>query len=204
MNQYPPYVMRGTFVEPRSRPAIRRIAMDARKVLGLSDDYPPDLCRLLDEVSVKFALDYDVVEDSEMPIPGAEAVCIPEQAMIYLPQRSLARAAANEPRMRFTIFHEIGHFVLGHSRSYARSAGFEPKPFLDSEWQADQFAAEITMPLEVIVERQIFGANMIAATFGTSSEAARLRELTLRKEGVIQPTFRGGTMSLPQGKKESP
>lgn len=180
------YKMRGSFVQPRKRVDIREIALAARKIMQLPDG-AVDLCNLLDQLSVTFGLDYDVVEDFEMPIPGAEAVCIPERAVIYLPKRSLHLASRNIPRMRFTIFHEIGHFILGHSRSYARGAKIEPKPYVDSEWQADQFAAEITMPLPIILKHQTYTAERVAKLFGVSTEAARHRLNNLRRDGHVPP-----------------
>jgi Zn-dependent peptidase ImmA (M78 family) len=52
----------------------------------------------------------------------------------------------------FTLSHELGHLVLRHSMAFARtdSRGAAWRPFEDSEWQANTFAAELLKPLLVL------------------------------------------------------
>jgi len=71
----------------------------------------------------------------------------------------IAVNAGDSPkRQRFTIAHEIGHFVLGHkgdvfvdhtmiSRRDMRSAAID-----DQEIEANAFAAELLMPSQIVLE----------------------------------------------------
>jgi hypothetical protein len=62
--------------------------------------------------------------------------------------------AADADQRRFTIAHEVGHFLLGHSPVVGafdpRSAG---DPYRHNEWQADSFACELLMPEPWVRER---------------------------------------------------
>lgn len=53
---------------------------------------------------------------------------------------------AGDPRARFTIAHEFGHFVLHDGIALARSNARSHKVYEDSEWQANCFAAELLAP----------------------------------------------------------
>ncbi|MEO5365010.1 MAG: ImmA/IrrE family metallo-endopeptidase [Magnetococcus sp. WYHC-3] len=81
-------------------------------------------------------------------------------------------------RDRFTIAHEIGHFIL-HSRSgkhaiqMARDGGRNPL-----EWEANQFAASFLMPLERFTQywNEYRDLDVLAGRFQVSTEAARVRK----------------------------
>lgn len=99
-------------------------------------------------------------------------------------------------RQRFTIAHEIGHFVMRHqfeqdgqvhvdeeykvtARSTAKTAGFDPK-----EVEANQFAAALLMPSRLLRQRASrFGGWMLnedrvselAREFKVSEQAMALR-----------------------------
>jgi len=78
-------------------------------------------------------------------------------------------------RKRFTIAHELGHFVLGHERA--------PRDYPDSfgsrvgspiEVQANQFAAELLMPVEAVRYLVSIGTDSIdelASIFDVSKVA---------------------------------
>ena len=182
MNKFQTYQMRGDFVPPLTGAAIRQKAEHTRKVLDLPPEGLP-LWGLLDRLS-DYGLDFDVVEDHNMPCHHAEACCIPDSGIIFIPQKSVRAIDRDEPRMRFTIFHEIGHFVLGHRKSFARGNQV-PKAYLDSEWQADKFSAELLMPASVIVAEGINNLAQMRARFGASGAASANRLADLRREGLI-------------------
>jgi Zn-dependent peptidase ImmA (M78 family) len=85
-------------------------------------------------------------------------------------------------RQRFTVAHEIGHFMLGHtSKNHDRSDDNIPE-----EIEANQFAAELLMPLSML-KHEIKGGNKIcghlAKRFDVSEEALwiRIKECGLLK-----------------------
>jgi len=173
-----PYRLRGHIVTPRSTANIRQVAANTREVLNLPDR-PPPLDNFLESLS-EFGITVDVLDDHDFPIPGVEAMCVPETATIALKDSTYRLARRNDPRTRFTVFHELGHFILGHTKALGRGR-VEPKPFLDSEWQADQFAAEMTMPLPVIHAQGLNTPQRIAQFFGVSLPAATHRHNQVAK-----------------------
>jgi len=181
----PPYQLRGHIVAPRGIDEIRQSAVNASEVLGLSDQVVP-LSNFIESLSA-FGITVDVVDDENQVfvMTGVEAVCVPETATIYLTEATYAAARRDDPRTRFTVFHELGHFVLQHNKAMARH-NYVAKAYLDSEWQADQFAAEMTMPLETILRLRLFTPTQIAQHFRVSLPAAIKRVTQLRKYGSIK------------------
>jgi len=182
------YQLKGYLVRPIGIDSIRNIAMHSRSVLALPEN-PIDMSYFL-EYLFKFGITYDIIDDSEMPgfLSHSEACCIPERATIYLTSETYKKACKNDPRTRFTIFHELGHLILMHSRDFHRDQNIyeiKPKPFMDSEWQANQFAAEILMPLEIILREELKTPFEIASKFGVSTQAALTRYNQLKKRNEI-------------------
>lgn len=178
----PPYQLRGYLVKPLSIANIRNFSEGAREVLQLPDrGIQADLFL---EGLFHFGITVDVIEEREMPgYPfHSEAYCIPEAATIYLTDETYRKACQNDPRSIFTIFHELGHLLLGHSRTMHRGQKTNnTKPYCDSEWQADQFAAEMIMPFKTIVLNNLFDPEKIQQRFGVSSRAAQKRYNQLLK-----------------------
>lgn len=178
------YKLRGYEVAPLSINAIRIEAERVRKVLRIEADPAPNLCMFLEGL-VNFGITVDVRDDAHKELGAVEALTVPEQLLIVLTEETYAKAIDNDPRTRFTIFHELGHLVLSHSKKMHRSGSENLKPFQDSEWQADQFAAEITMPLDLIKRFRLYSAIGIQELFEVSAGAAETRYSKLREKGLI-------------------
>jgi hypothetical protein len=94
------------------------------------------------------------------------------------------RGATSEQRRRFTIAHEIGHFVLHPHRLAPQRGGPGNAAWQRQEREADQFAAELLMPENMVREAVVLhgpDAVRLADRFGVSRAAmqARLRWLAL-------------------------
>ena len=92
------------------------------------------------------------------------------------------------PRQRYTIAHEIGHFVLGHLNNTERccrddAASFKTGTASPIERQANQFAAALLMPTKVreyaIVDRGYTKLEALAQLFGVSEVAMKWRLVNL-------------------------
>ena len=180
------YQLRGYLVSPRSVDSIRDISERVREVLGVTGA-PPDLEHFLEDLTI-YGITVDVVEAESATLFsfGAEAVCVPETATIYLSEVTYNKACANDPRTRFTIYHELGHFVLDHKKMLNRAnVRGKIKAYMDSEWQADQFAAEFSMPLPIIHSERLCSPVNIRDRFGVSLPAAERRYKQLLKRGDI-------------------
>jgi Zn-dependent peptidase ImmA (M78 family) len=102
-----------------------------------------------------FYVDRDVVDVDGVPILGSANF---NQRTIYINSHSRAT------RERFTLAHEIGHFVLGHE-TYLRSETIVERDLLISnefelsesyerlEYQANNFASELMMPHNLFLQK---------------------------------------------------
>lgn len=90
-------------------------------------------------------------------------------------------------RIRFTIAHELGHYLLGHLGSDITdlNRGYNGiKPIQETE--ADMFAARLLAPACVLWEINVQTAEQIATVCNISHEAAKIhaeRMEVLRKRG---------------------
>lgn len=177
----------GFRVRGRSIDDIRMSADNVREVLGIGDaPQKVDVGLLLDKLSVEYGITYDVLDKRDMPHPEVEACWEPENLTMYVRDDVFEKACDNDARARFTIMHELGHGLLGHRRTINRTTvERKPQVFEDSEWQANQFAAELLMPLDVIQKKRLNSAFKIEHHFGVSGLAATLRAKQLAKRGEL-------------------
>ena len=116
-------------------------------------------------------LELHIIENSSNEITSTAPAAIIENELKIRESCYLGLCNKN-PRDIFTLFHELGHFFLGHKRTYTRD---ELKAHLfseDSEWQANQFAAEILMPQAVIKSKKLNSPEAIKNEFKVVSDEA--------------------------------
>ncbi|MGB9896949.1 ImmA/IrrE family metallo-endopeptidase [Thermanaerothrix sp.] len=89
---------------------------------------------------------------------------------------------------KWTLAHELGHFMLHQDFSYLFTDGMFPCAEVDAEWQANRFAAELLMPTrEVLRALSEFPQDSLKRVFEISKKfdipvaatAWWLRELNL-------------------------
>lgn len=100
--------------------------------------------------------------------------------------RAVIEVSRGDPRhrQRFTIAHEMGHYVLDHNPVYSMADDRElSDPRQTNEREADIFAAEMLMPEEWMREdwKGLRNARKMATLYYVSEEAMwyRLEELRL-------------------------
>lgn len=94
----------------------------------------------------------------------------------------LVRESDPPRRQRFTIAHELGHFVL-HRASADRPGGIEDDEFYRAlsgplEREANDFAAEVLMPMNLVRQLQQAGhvaLDDLATRLGVSRQALAIR-----------------------------
>lgn len=138
---------------PMSRAKIRETVLYLRDTFGLSKDlYFPVMEFLefgMEQVDKKFS--YEILTRKEMG--SCYGITYPEKNLITLREDVYDRAVEGVPRDRFTVAHEIAHYLLHSPKTvaYARAKGKESVPaYLDPEWQANAFAGEILAPPDLI------------------------------------------------------
>lgn len=172
----------GYRVAPRRISGIRARALAVRQIL-VRENLPFFKMAPFIEQLHEFGIVYDVVAANELPI-GIEACCLPEQRLITLSAETYRKACEDDPRARFTIIHELGHILLAHTRTFHRDTNETIAAFEDSEWQANQFAAEFLMPLDHMMQETVTGADQLILIYQVSAPAAerRIAQLTKRNE----------------------
>jgi hypothetical protein len=172
-------------VAPRSRLNIREAAIHARAVLRLPEGRI-NIPRLLDDLT-RFGIYYDVFDRHSAPVPReVEACYIPEDRTLYIRDTVFQQMCDGGQRAVFTIGHELGHAVLVHRRTLNRQTGTQLRRYCNSEWQANTFSAEFTMPLDELIRNNITTAEGIARRFGVSMVAARIRLQDLEDRGELK------------------
>jgi Zn-dependent peptidase ImmA (M78 family) len=136
--------------------------------------------------------------DAELPVP-VEAIAedllglqvgesedLAVSGMLLPPQRQIwLNAGEVAPRRRFTLAHELGHWVCQHLEGktapvYCRAADVQPEPSAADralEREANVFAAELLMPEPRVREEWTRPAAIdeLASRFGVSGQAMTWR-----------------------------
>jgi len=158
--------------------SIYRLAESIRQQLA----YTPgdDLDDLIEQLGGR--IEYQDFWELESSATGSIRIRSPNDFTIYLPSYT------GVERDRFTIAHELGHFVLHYL--YPRQSGNDPGPVQAQrygsgrvEWEANWFAAAFLMPEQDF--RTSFTKNAgdflsVAEQFFVSSRAAQIRAKSLK------------------------
>ncbi len=168
----------GYICEPASRQNLRDYAYQIRKNLGMEDDMYFPVVEFLEILPRIFPyMSYEIVLDDELDIHIHAETDI-ENNIIRIKQSVYDGAFSGKGRDRFTIAHEIGHFLLMcvSGVKFARSIT-KPRPFEDPEWQADAFAGELLVPHHKL--KRYKKPSTLARRCGVSIDCA---ELALKKK----------------------
>jgi hypothetical protein len=126
---------------------LRKSEKEAAKLIDRFGIYEPDHIRMPE---IAYSIGVSIVEG---PLPGASArlIRIGEYGTIRIPNTE-----TNESRKRFSIAHELGHFVLKHGHSLEMVCNDEDMMNWnkkDEETEANFFAAELILPEKLIRHR---------------------------------------------------
>lgn len=87
------------------------------------------------------------------------------------------RAVQGNPRDRFTLCHELGHYLLHQPECISYARGGIPT-YRNPEWQANTFAAELMAPMHMIQEMSV---EEIMHRCGMSRQAATIQYSEIHK-----------------------
>ncbi len=163
--------------EPLSRLKIRNIAMALRKMFGYGEKPYFPIVQFIEWVMANpdSGMDFEILTKEEMrntygtTNTGRNTMAIRED--VY------EGAVKGKERDRFTLCHEVGHFLLHQPENIVYARGSVPK-FKDPEWQANVFAAELLAPYDLVKN---MGTDEIAEKCGMSRQAAAYRYEECRK-----------------------
>lgn len=156
---------------------IRAIAKMIREKCGLSKCERVPVCGFFEWVMEKLFPDFEW-EIAEIETMGEEGVTLSGDNKIIIREDVYEKACGGDGRARFTIMHEIGHFIL-HSpervvlcRFGPNSASSRIAPYEDPEWQANTFAAEFLMDYDLVKDMDF---KQISETCCVTYGAAKTR-----------------------------
>lgn len=113
----------------------------------------------------------------------------------------LVKASDREPRRRWTVAHELGHWVLDQENVWAASAPPPPGAHSTLELWCDEFAANLLMPAEWIrsdlrragVQELTRGVMALPHRYNVSKKAARIRVAKVTPVSLFEFEFDAGT-----------
>lgn len=178
----------GYKVSPMRRTDLRSISDQLRKLPEIAACYKDgnflDAVYLLENVLFRAGYNLHLLDDDKLT--ETAGFTAPELRLIVLRNSIYEGLFENDPFSRYTVVHEFSHIVLNHAVTLHRGALLgQHQWFEDSEWQANNLAAELMMPIEVI-QRLELKPLLIQSECGVSSRAVHYRLDNLRKEGLIQ------------------
>lgn len=163
-------------VTPKSRFELRRLAKLFRIFFDIQSDLKVDIIKILDRLH-EYDEDffYEIVEDEELKDKYAETFS--DQSRMRIRESTYLGAIMGNPRDRFTLTHELAHYLLHDSKSVlglARSKDdSNPTPaFRRAEWQANVFAGEFMALYDLTKD---FSALEICEKCGMSEAASQIQ-----------------------------
>lgn len=164
-------------VEPLSRKNIRNITMELRKILGYEKEPFFPIVHFIEWVMAnpESGMDFEILTKEEMldtygtTNTGCNVMKIRED--VY------NGAVEENPRDRFTLCHELGHYLLHRPESVSYARGTVPA-YRNPEWQANTFAAELMAPYTLVKNMEI---EEIMKECGMSRQAATIQYNECRK-----------------------
>lgn len=164
--------------KPRSRDSIINYVQNIKKRLRY-DGLGFPVCTFIENIiqAIDPNFSYEYVENSELP-ENTYAYYDPINNIMKIDENVYCRALKGSPRDIFTIAHEIGHYFLVDEIAFARSENEKIPAYMDPEWQANTFAAELLMPSDKILGMSI---GEIMRTCHVSKTAAGIAHKNAKK-----------------------
>lgn len=161
--------MENVSVTPMSRKNLREIANGFRAICGLEDRLYFPIVQFIEFVLPELGYDYEYVPVKEMG--NAYGVTHTGMRVMKIREDVYERAINGNPRDRFTLCHELGHFLL-HTPERVSFARGEVPAYMRPEWQANAFAGELMAPYRLVVNMM---PQEIADKCGMSYTAAKIQ-----------------------------
>lgn len=157
--------------EPLSKKNIRKIAMELRRMTGFDKEPYFPIVHFIEWIMAnpENGMELEILTKEEMQDTygttntGSNKMRIRED--VY------EGAVRGNPRDRFTLCHELGHYFLHQPENISYARGNIPA-YRNPEWQANVFAAELLAPYELVKN---MSTNEIAEKCGMSHQAAYIK-----------------------------
>lgn len=162
---------------PRSRLKIRVVTESLREIFGMSKKVYFPIVEFIEFVlgDPENDFNYEIVEPHEME--NVYGTTNTATNTMRIRRDVYERAVKGNPRDRFTLCHELGHYFLHRPAciSYARG---EVPAYRSPEWQANTFAAELLAPYHLVEHMSI---EEMVEQCGISRQAAEIQHKEIHK-----------------------
>lgn len=157
--------------EPMSRRKIREMTRKLRELLGFDTQTFFPIVHFIEWIlaNPEDGVELEIVEPSEME--DMYGVTNTGKNVMRIRSDVYERAVKGNPRDRFTLCHELGHYFLHQPDSMSYARGEIPK-YRQPEWQANTFAGELMAPYHLVNEMSI---DEIMENCGMSRQAATIQ-----------------------------
>lgn len=162
-------------VTPMSRLAIRELVIKFRKLFGLEDVLYFPIVRFIEWCLPQLELECEILTVSEMC--DTYGLTNTKKNTLLIREDVYLGAIAGNPRDRFTLCHELGHFLL-HTPDRVSFARGEIPAYRNPEWQANTFAGELMAPYNLTC---CMSVEEIMSKCGMSRQAAEIQYKSFRK-----------------------
>lgn len=171
-------------VPPRSRDNIIEAAVALRTALRITNPMFPIL-QVVEVLLPQYDPDFSFEVRERSELGEQHGVTRPELKEMWIREDVYEGARQGVGRDRFTIAHELGHYLLHNEPGLART--LKPRGSLQafrcSEWQANSFAGALLIPTDVA--QALRDPYAIAVTCGVSVDAANVQLRVLEQKGML-------------------
>lgn len=167
--------MENVSVAPMSRLAIRELVFEFRKLFGLEDVLYFPIVRFIEWCLPQLGLEYEILTVEEMS--DTYGLTNTKENTLQIREDVYLGAIDGKPRDRFTLCHELGHFIL-HTPDRVSFARGEIPAYRNPEWQANTFAGELMAPYNLACCMDV---EEIMDECGMSRQAAEIQYKSFRK-----------------------
>ena len=135
-----------TIAKPLSSRKIEQYAMNIRSLSNCTDCYF-DIISLIEKTIPKIdeTFNFEYVDSQELE-PNTYAYYDPAENTIRVAEDVYVRASNDVGRDRFTLAHEVGHYMLHRNGITFSRATAKTPIYCDPEWQANTFASALLIP----------------------------------------------------------
>ena len=137
---------------PCSRGSLRQIAKNIREQLHLKHKLYFPIVEVIVILAANGELDYEIVSEGEMTDTYGTTNTV--KNIMKIRQNVYEGAIKGNPRDRFTLCHEFGHWLLHQPQNVSFARGNIPT-YCDPEWQANTFAGELLVPYYLVQNMKI-------------------------------------------------
>lgn len=159
---------------PLSVLRIKKVADEIRKSYSIPLDTFFPIYDYINELCDNNVLNIQILEDDDEAFSdGKIAFYNAQENFIYIKDSVDAELNENNYRSNFTLAHELFHYMQVQVLNFKFEEVEKTEAFMDPEWQANEFAAQLLIPEEYVN----LSPEEIVERFHVSIEAALTRKL---------------------------